>query len=360
MALEGKGLYIWKIESCAAGDPTTMAAQAQQAGLSHVILKVADGPNPYNTGKASNVIDALRHADIVVWGWQYIYADNPMAEAEMAVRQVLSLGLDGLVINAEASLTGQHRAAAKYIDSVVTQLKSIPIALSSFRYPLSHDDFPWTEFLSRCTMNAPQIYWGPDGDPVEQLDRSIQQFKEIYPIVPVVPTGSAFSHQGGRPTASQITRFLSHVRSLGLKGASLWNWDYAGSGEGRDLWDAIASFDWPNPRRPETSIALNLFAALKRHDMPNILSLYSDTATLVTPTQTLHGRDAIASHFSYLIGRHLSGSSIEIKGSRQQGDEWQIVWSLNELPAHTGMTNTDTIGIRDGLIQYHLTSFRVG
>ena len=43
MTLEGKGFFTWKIPNCEHGDPKLIAAHAKSAGLTHLVVKVADG-----------------------------------------------------------------------------------------------------------------------------------------------------------------------------------------------------------------------------------------------------------------------------------------------------------------------------
>lgn len=41
--LQGKGFFIWQIQSCEKGNPDAIAAAAQAAGLTWVAVKIADG-----------------------------------------------------------------------------------------------------------------------------------------------------------------------------------------------------------------------------------------------------------------------------------------------------------------------------
>jgi hypothetical protein len=78
MTLTGKGYYIWKIRDAEGGDAHAILARAQAAGLSHVLVKVADGERSYNyvtdtrTDLVKPVAKLLQDNGIQVWGWQYI------------------------------------------------------------------------------------------------------------------------------------------------------------------------------------------------------------------------------------------------------------------------------------------------
>src|SRR5574341_428541 len=122
MALEGKGVYIWQLHKCDAGNAGVISHRAQQAGLSHVLIKIADGARAYNVDLAAPVVDALKAAGIQVWGWQFVYGDEPFGEAEIAAHRVKTLSLDGFVVNAELDYKKKHAAAAA--DRKSTRLNS--------------------------------------------------------------------------------------------------------------------------------------------------------------------------------------------------------------------------------------------
>ena len=43
MTLQGKGFFTFNLPECEDGDPGSILAAAQAAGLSHIIVKIADG-----------------------------------------------------------------------------------------------------------------------------------------------------------------------------------------------------------------------------------------------------------------------------------------------------------------------------
>ena len=54
MLVEGKGFFIWKIPACEGGDVKAIANLAQKAGLSHVLIKIANGSLSYNIDSEKN------------------------------------------------------------------------------------------------------------------------------------------------------------------------------------------------------------------------------------------------------------------------------------------------------------------
>ena len=99
MTLQGKGFFIWKINYCDGGDPERIANLAKDADLSHVLIKVANGIYSYNynwdlmVDLVPPVANALQSLGIKVWGWHYVYGDDPINEARIAIRRVQDLNL---------------------------------------------------------------------------------------------------------------------------------------------------------------------------------------------------------------------------------------------------------------------------
>lgn len=261
--IKGKGFYIWVLSRCEGGDPISITRAAQQAGLSHVLIKVADGLYPFNEidGYPPTIeyIDALRRAGITVWGWQYVYGSNPDREAAIAINRVKNLALDGFVVNAESEYKYKSNQAVTYMNQLRAGVPDVTLALSSFRFPSLHREFPWTEFLSRVDVNMPQVYWIGGTNPGQQLQRTVEEFQN-YPIRPIIPTGAAFKDNSyvdpatkeyWKPTASQVQEFMDTCSLLGLDGYNFWEWGNTRT-HCPDLWDTVSAQDTEyDPVKPE-------------------------------------------------------------------------------------------------------------
>lgn len=359
MVLEGKGLYIWKIHRCENGDPGAIARRAEAAGLTHVLIKIADGARAYNVDLAERVVEALKGAGIQVWGWQFAYGDEPFGEADIAVHRVQTLGLDGFVVNAETDYKGKYAAASAYMESLRPRISDTPIALSSFRYPYYHPEFPWTEFLSVCDINMPQVYWVQSDNPAEQLDRTIAQFQDVYPIRPIIPTGAAYEEFGWRPQTGEIEEFLRHARDGGLPAANFWSWDYAGSTEGEDFWHMIAAFNWP-VTTPQLDIVDKLIEAMNRGSAEDLVELYQPNAVLITPQHIYSGHNKIREYYDQLLQEYLPGAAFKVEKRVNEGYLRQIKWdAIGSQNGRTVSGSEDTLGLRQGLIQYHSSIYKV-
>lgn len=249
--ITGKGFYTWNLKDTEGGDPDSLARVAGEAGLSHVLIKIADGCFSFNEviGKpvVLDYIAALRKAGVDVLGWHYVYGDYPTQEADIAIKRMKELDLDVYVIDAETEYKYKTSQAVAFVNRVRAALPGVTIGLSSFRFPTLHREFPWTEFLSRVDFNMPQVYWVLGSNPGAQLKRCVEEFK-AYPIRPIIPTGSAYvdnaniDHATGaywKPTPGQVQEFMTTCAELGLTGYNFWEWANTRK-HLPDVWDVIA------------------------------------------------------------------------------------------------------------------------
>ncbi|MRS04549.1 hypothetical protein EG832_15235, partial [bacterium] len=257
MALQGKGTWIWKIPQCEGGNAQSIANVAKDCGFSHVLIKIADSSYAYNVNKTTGadlippVVDALRAKGILVWGWHYVYGYNPSGEAAIAISQCRKYNLDGYVVDAEIEYTqaGRDAVARSFMSQLRSGIPNTPIALSTFRWPSYHGNFPYAAFMQYCDYSMPQVYWMQAHNPVYDLTKSYKEFMAINSSKPMIPTGPAFRESGWQPTPGEVKDFLDCAKSLGCTGANMYSWD-----DSRtllpDVWNQVANYSWPAPSQP--------------------------------------------------------------------------------------------------------------
>jgi hypothetical protein len=359
--LKGKGFYIWKIPSCEGGDPQAIAQSAHQAGLTHVFIKIANGIYDYNYDPATRadliepVANALHAKNIAVWGWHYVFGDLPKDEAKAAIRQVNRLPLDGYIIDAEGEYKGKYTPCRIFMQELRNALPDFPIALSSYRYPKYHMDFPWTDFLNYCDLNMPQVYWEQLHNPADQLDRSILEFQTlITPIRPIIPTGAAYCAGGWCATQADVLAFLDRSVSRGLDAANFWSWDYCRV-KLPQIWETIANYEWPSAPNPEKSLAEKYIAFLNIPDIDQILGLYTDDAVHINASRTIQGKLSIRNHYQEYFSTIPSNSSFSLLSDSGNDETRHISWDIKNggiKIAH----GTETIGVSNQKIIYHYSS----
>lgn len=272
----GKGFFIWQPWNTTSGDPVAAAAKAKAAGVNWVALKIHERhvgyPNPAVTSPVVNLaawVAAFKAQGIKVWGWGYVYGDNPTGEADIVVSRSNELDLEGYLIDAEAEYKDKHSAARLFMGRLRSQYAK-PVGLCSFRYPDLHRTLPWAEFLAGCDFHAPQVY--PLGNISNtgfglQIKESLEQLKARADL-PFIPIGPACQHpvrvsKGSilttrfpvirdygdgtvdvrwQPTVIQLNDFHNTAKSLGLPGDGWWSWQACEPFP--DWWSAISAHAW--------------------------------------------------------------------------------------------------------------------
>ena len=365
---QGKGFFTWRLPMCEGGDPAKLAFHAKEAKLTHVLLKIADGPVVYN-GEAKLPTDmvpaaaaALRSAGIQVWGWHFVYGDQPDAEAAVAIQRIKQLNLDGYVVNAEGSYQTQAKrpAASRFMAQIRSAMGSeLPIGLSSYRYPSVHAAFPWAEFLQECDFAMPQVYWVLAHNPATQLQKTVREYQNAanFPSRPVIPTGAAYREHGWQPTVGEILEFMLSVKQLNLTAMNFWEWSEVRLQRVPGAWEMIRDFPWDG-EPAKRDICEEFVEALNTRNVDRILNLYTSTPVHVNSYRTIAGRDALRQWYTSLFSSMLPVSSFKLTGYSGIGDSRHFTWSASGI-RHRVDNGNDTFGLVNGKIAYHYTFFTV-
>lgn len=370
MTLSGKGWFIWQVSRCEGGSPAAIADRAVSAGLSHVLLKVAERTYAYGVDRQGRDLvlaaaSELHARGLQVWGWHYVYGDKPVAEAEIAVRRCAELGLDGYVIDAEREykLPGRAAAAQRFMATLRGSLPGgVPVALSSYRYPSLHRQVPWAEFLEGCDLAMPQVYWEQAHNPAPQLARAVREYQDTDLVRhqrPIVPTGAAYGTGGWRATPDDVEKFLREAQRLSLPAANFYSWDYAAASNNGDLWDVVASFDWrPGEVTPDVEGPVRrYFEALNQGTLQRVLDCYDPQAAHVTAQRTRVGHLALHEWYRDFL-QDLAGAEFTLHALSGTGNTRHAEWTALAPQAQV-LDGADTFGVLNGRIVYHTTDYRL-
>jgi hypothetical protein len=363
MLLTGKGMFIWRVRGCEDGNVDAIVNLCKVAGLTHILLKVADGNFSYNidtkTGEdlALNLARALKSNNIQVYGWHYVYGYDPKTEADRAIQRVTQLGLDGYVIDAEYEYKENHRAARLFMDRLRGGLTTLPIGLSSYRFPTLHPQLPWVEFLSKCDFNMPQVYWLLSHNPGEQLRRCQQSFQKIAPYRPIIPTGSIFRHGDWMPTLEEMAEFVATARELNMPAVNFWEWSKARRYHA-EIWNWLAAYDWSSGVQIAQDISEQYITGLNSHNLEQLLKLYRPEAVHVTDTRVVQGQSQLRVYFDTLLNRTLPGGVFTLTSYSGKGGVRHLTWTATARSGsvHNG---SDTLGLVNGKIAYHYSDYRI-
>lgn len=331
MTLAGKGMMIWQLPRCEDGSPEKIAQAAQQAGLTHVIIKIANGMLAYNVDRNNNqdllppVIRALKTKGIETWGWHYIYGHNPIGEARIAIQRVKQLHLDGYVIDAEIEYKqrGMEKNAEQFMKTIRNPMSHIPIALSSYRYPKYHPELPWKQFLAYCDYNMPQVYWEQAHTPASQLERSFEQFKVVAPNRKFVPTGAFYKTNGWLPSAKDIQDFLRKSNELGFKAANFYTWDHKKYLP--DQWKTMAAYDWKSGNMTQT-FGQQMIDLLNNNNLQHLSQLFHEGAVHITAKQTIQGSANIKSYYKRVFDIERPGARYDLLSEQKEGNSYTVQW----------------------------------
>jgi hypothetical protein len=125
-----------------------------------------------------------------------------------------------------------------------------------------------------------------------------------------------------------------------------------------DYYRVIRDFEWDSASTTPKDIAELFIAALNTHDVNQLQGLYQQDAVHVTSERTVQGLEAIKSWFSTLFTDILPGSVFNLAGFSGTGNIRQISWTASSS-AGAVQNGSDTLGLRDGKIAYHFSSFSV-
>lgn len=362
MTLTGKGMMIWQLSRVEKA--STIVSLAKAAGFTHVLIKIADGSYTYNVDKTTGkdlvpeVVDALHANGIQAWGWHYVYGNSPTGEAQIAIKRVKQLDLDGYVIDAEGEYktSGRDVAAATFMSTLRASLPNTPIALCSYRWPTLHPQLPWKQFLEKCDYNMPQVYWQDAHNPAAQLKRCVTEFKAMTPFRPIVPTGPVYKYASWEPTSADISEFLTTAKELELSAANFFEW-YYGRTILTSLWNTIAAFDWGDSSSSD-DYPTQFIKALNTRNVTTISNLYASNAVLVTSAKTVQGTANIQSYFSTLLNQKLPGATFTLTGSNTSGNTRHFSWKATSSSGSVS-DGKDTLGILDGKIAYHYSYYSI-
>ncbi len=365
MIIEGKGFFTWKIPNCEHGDANMIARYARDAGLTHVVIKVADGATVYNgtwgdpKDYTTPVVSALRVNGIKVWGWHYIYGNNPTGEATVALTRIRQYNLDGYVLDVEKEYKepGKATAARKFMAALRTAFPSLPVALSSYRYPSLHPQVPWKDFMEKCDLVMPQLYWMKAHNPGDQLARSVREFAGKQPSLPIIPTGAAFREYGWQPTTGEVLEFCKKAKDLNLSGVNFWEWSDARSTSMPGIWETIQKYDWSARNAPK-DICVSLVDAMNEHNIDKIIALYSLPAVHIHGTRITQGMDSLRVWYTQMFNDLLPGSKFSLGTYSGSGSSRHFTWSASSTKGFV-RNGSDTLGINHDKINYHYSFFNV-
>jgi hypothetical protein len=224
---DGTYLFLWQANQVFAGDPSAMIAQAQDLGITGVLIKFANGSlNGDRISQAYmdqfiNLVQPFKSAGLKVGGWIYQYLTDVQGEVD-ACFQAIEAGADWIVLDGEVELQGKTQEVEQFGQLFRERYPTFPLGLSSFAIASYHPEVPFNAYNGFVDVMMPQIYWAEIGwDVSVAYHSSIASYQPFNK--PISPTGQS----NGAATPETMAQFVQLVRSSNLTGVSWWDWQGA-------------------------------------------------------------------------------------------------------------------------------------
>jgi hypothetical protein len=228
-----QGMWIWYVSKSEGGSIPAIVARAKKNDIGTVYVKSGDGSGTWSQFSKS-LVTALHKGGLDVCAWQFVYGDNPAAEARVGAISV-ERGADCLVIDAEGDYEGKYAAADRYIRTLRAAIgDSFPLSLAAFPYVDYHPSFPYSVFFGPggATYNQPQMYWKTIGTPVRAAYEHTYLYNRIYGH-PIYPIGQTYEGVG----IGELRMFRRFATSYGGLPPSWWDWQETAGRE----WTALGA-----------------------------------------------------------------------------------------------------------------------
>jgi murein DD-endopeptidase MepM/ murein hydrolase activator NlpD len=249
----GKGVFVERLWEIDRGQPAGIARRARAMGLRFVVLRLAQGDQPWAVNftpeRSAAALRDLRAADLDVWGWGTLTGASPQAEAALVSAHCRELDLAGWVVEPAPSCSST--AIDGFLDSWRASGLAVRMAL------LTGDPAP---SAAGGTLGEQAQAGGERTDPppaglarlAGACDAVMPRVSQVgamglavagavgfgRPIIPVLDLRYAEIAQAGM-------LFLDLARSGGRPGAAVMTWDSCQlSPAGRDALRALALFGW--------------------------------------------------------------------------------------------------------------------
>jgi hypothetical protein len=244
----GKGMWLHYLRQASGGDPAAVVAQAKAVGLSHIYLRLGSSRTGfYAQGDLDRMLPVAHAGGLAVVGWDFVYLDDPVVDAERAAAEIAYTTPDGHRVDAfTADIESPHegvRMTPHGVDAYGARLRQLvgpgyPL-MAAVPRPASRVSYPYAETARHFDAFAPMVYW-MNRDPAVEVSRAAA---DLAPLgKPILPVGQAYDGAidggpPGAPSRQALDSFIATASASGAVGVSFWVWHHATP----DHWSAIAS-----------------------------------------------------------------------------------------------------------------------
>jgi len=239
-------MWLYQLSMAEGGDAGKVVDKAKAAGLTHIYLRLGSSKGGfYDQAELDKLLPVAHAAGLKVVGWDFVYLDDPAADAARAkaeIDYVTPTGhrIDAFSADIETRTEGVN-ISVPVGDTYSRRLRELvgpgyPLVATVPR-PRYNPGYPYAEIVRQFDAVAPMVYW-LGRDPAVEVDQAVTDLAGLgKPIMPVGQAYDAGPEGGppGPPPKEHLVRFIQAAQTRGVTGFSFWVWHTATP----DQWAAI-------------------------------------------------------------------------------------------------------------------------
>jgi len=234
----GKGMWLYQLSMSEGGNATKVVNKAKALGLTHLYTRLGSSKKGFYAQDELNKLLPVAHAaGIKVIGWDFVYLNDPIADAVRSKAEIDYVTPDGHKIDAfsadiESPQEGVNLTAegAALYGAKLRELvgPSYPL-IATVPRPSPKKSFPFAEVTAAFDAIAPMVYW-QNRDPATDVAGAIDYLAQFNK--PIMPIGQAYNGgpEGGPdrdPPKEQLVAFMNVAHAKGAVAVSFWVWNHA-------------------------------------------------------------------------------------------------------------------------------------
>jgi hypothetical protein len=318
-AFDRQGMWVWYVSHSEGGSVGAIIARAKANDVGTVYVKAGDGGGAWSQF-SRGLVQALHRGGLDVCAWQFVYGDNPLAEARVAAAAVAK-GADCFVIDAEADYEGKYAAAETYVRALRARIgATFPVSLAGFPYVDYHPSFPYSVFFGPggAQYNQPQMYWKTIGTSVRTVYEHTYLYNRIWGH-PIYPIGQTYEGPG----AASIRLFRRFAQSYGGLPPSWWDWQETSGPE----WGAVGA---ASALRPVTGYRLEVVHPLLKKGSKGDMVVWAQEHLVAAgadlPVTGIFGRQTARAVHTFKAEHGLTANAIV------DTDTWNALLTFTPVP----------------------------
>lgn len=265
----GTGMWLHEWDRSNGGNAKAIVKRAKQNGITTLFVRGWSKRDGYEAPRALRaLLPATKGTNIKVVVWEFVYLDNPVAEARRLAAEA-RIGVKGaprvvaVAPDIETAAEGTHLNSARVLLYMKTLRAALPrnvSILATVPWPSEHrvGKFPYAATARYANAILPMTYWY-NRSPVAVTAASVRFLRRYNR--PIMPVGQGYDGRLDAPwlpaanIPKEVGAFLVTARRSKVRAVSLWSWQTASTPVWTKLSQARGVFKAP-AARPRTQVVV--------------------------------------------------------------------------------------------------------